>query len=932
MGVLAEWSGSRRIMRTPVFESVSVASVRKADVIAALASRGISHVAASHIAATASLARRIRELGQMSIDIATVIDLVVMLSLDRESADAARAFPSISSYSADSPAEYETALSGWRAQARGSRIAAQISFSNAVREAARQEQSTTNRVTRLFDGAAREFGKTVQALIASGIAPADVLPSDEVGILAQKIWDRMERDGRIPRFTAVRDIFWISPVKLSDSTDIDRVNVRSLISEVLKLIFGESEVLHTIVYHGFYFYTPVQWRFFLTTRLAEIADQLFIVHDDGSSGVFETWRRFFADPLMPTPIPVNGLAEPSPQAHALNRALAGEHVDAVELDGLLTICECKTPSDFIATLTRYRLGPAELGQSRLHLFAPDTDTVDRLLGRFSGVMADGTTDLAQLPIGAFLLALHDCLVVTDGWDVHTEFNEQRLVAIFSSGMLEVDGRVPDPVSLVSILRRTIPFFRGCREAVEWVHRADRLRNVVRNEVAPLGERRQGVSDIERIQSAVRNPLRLVPWADITIEESEVLYASLQSLAELVQEISAKERQSINEHLSRLKPRLQRGMRNLPEGQRRQVERTVESLGSSITEDLYVASLVEMVRLLLGREVDFGFSGEQDDRDGAVLPLRALDALGYAHSEDAVHVANLADGSFPFRVQTVGWPFRLEDLADTAPEVSLQLLNLRSDTSPLSDLYLLWLALDGAKPGGTVVLSWIVRMANELRNPSPIVKLLTKPCHDGLHESIVARLGGVPVVAASMARVEMEADIVVGPKQRETSPVDVASLLTKIDVKAAACALMCQRRFAIQWVMGQTAAFSAAHHQQMLYGNVRGRMELRRIPDFERICSELWCHLTEGERTSSKENSVVRPSGAKPEFTLTLGGKRRGNRPVDRAYEAAINNQYPSREVIVPEDLIVLPSRPNAIPQEVCELCPVGDRCMKRIVA
>lgn len=920
-------------MTMPVFEAVSLATVRKADIVAALTARNISYGAASHVAATTSLARRIREKGEMSIDIATLIDLAVMLGLDKNSRRVAREFPSIASYSSDNHNQYEEVLAEWRAEARGARIAAQIGFSNAVREAVREVPDAPEQVTRLFDGAAREFGRSVQSLIASGLTPADVSPSDEVGILARDIWVRMERDGRIPRFTAVRNIFWMDDNKLRDPSDEDAASVKARIAEALALVFAEPDGLRTVVYHGFYFYTPVQWRFFRTARLTGLADQLFVVHDDGFSGVFESWRRYFSTPLMPSvPTPAGGIQEPSPQARAFRRALSGEKVDGDELGGLLKVYECKTPSDFVAAWTRHRRGPAEQSRSRLHLFAPDTDNIDRLLGRFSGVLIDGSTDLAQLPIGAFLLALHDCLVGSYGWSVHTEFNEQRLMAIFSSGMLEVGGSMPDPISLVSVLRRALPYFRGCRVAGDWVQRADRLRQLVTTVVKPLGERQHGVSDLERMRTAVSNPLRHVPWADLAIEEADMLYASLRSLADLAHEIASRERQSINEHLSRLRPRLQQGMRNLPEGQRRQVEKTVESLGSSVTDELYVSSLVEMVRILLGSEVDFDFSGDQDDRARAVLPLRALDALGYEPSDEAVHVANLADGAFPSRVLPVGWPFRLEDLLDEAPEISRLLLKLRADTSALSDLYLLWLALDGAAHEKEVVLSWIVRLSNELRNPSPIVNLLTKPSGDSFHDSIVARLGGVEITSASMAEVNPNAHVIVGPRLRDVSPVDVESSLRLVDAKAAASAFICPRRFAIQWAMGPTASFAAPHHQQMLYGNVLGTMELLEIPDFATICSNLWLHLTEGERRSSESNRRVKTNGARPEFTLTLNGRMRGNRPVDQAYAAAINRTYPPPDLIAPNGLIILPPKPADADQEICRMCPVRDKCLKQLTA
>ena len=72
----------------------------------------------------------------------------------------------------------------------------------------------------------------------------------------------------------------------------------------------------TIVHHGFYFYSPVQWAFFQALARVPDVDQVFIVHDDGDNPAFSTWRYFFrTEWKMPIARPGPG----RPRGHARPR-------------------------------------------------------------------------------------------------------------------------------------------------------------------------------------------------------------------------------------------------------------------------------------------------------------------------------------------------------------------------------------------------------------------------------------------------------------------------------------------------------------------------------------------------------------------------------------------------------------------------------------
>jgi hypothetical protein len=249
---------------------------------------------------------------------------------------------------------------------------------------------------------------------------------------------------------------------------------------------------------------------------------------------------------------------------------------------------------------------------------------------------------------------------------------------------------------------------------------------------------------------------------------------------------------------------------------------------------------------------------------------------------------------------------------------------------LSDLYLFWLALDGVAPGSRVTLSWLSDQAGERRRLSPIVSLLT--CPDVRSEAIRHRVGGLEVDP-----VRSGADLPAARERPEPTWAvvpddDVDRAVAEVDPRAAASAIACPRRFAIQWAMGPTASFDPEYLQTMLSGNLRNALVRARHENLlgaTATANDLWPHLTEGQRASSLEKSVVKPSGtsAAPAWVLTLAGNGTGSRPLDLAYQAAKAEDLPDLDEVVPADATFLP--PGVDDPETCDRCPVQSRCAQR---
>ena len=146
--------------------------------------------------------------------------------------------------------------------------------------------------------------------------------------------------------------------------------------------------------------------------------------------------------------------------------------------------------------------------------------------------------LSQLPVGSFLLALHDCIDEADG-AVSFTLTGDALLDIVASGYLDV----PDPSGRTGtpLLRRVLPYFADCRSADDWTQRADLLVETVQQRVLPYGGREPEDDDATRIERAVLNPTRMVPWADISDVDAERVRSTVVAVVRLLVEITAKER-------------------------------------------------------------------------------------------------------------------------------------------------------------------------------------------------------------------------------------------------------------------------------------------------------------------------------------------------------------------------------------------------------
>jgi hypothetical protein len=914
------------------WESIALSSVREEDVRDALASIGVPWEEASHVTATVSLASAVSESkgrpGVVGLPIATLIDLIVMPGLPDKMAVPLDGFPGPSVLRDGGPNAYRDAVRSWQQVVAGRRMRMSIEFDDHLRRHAR-ERGVGDTAMRVLVDSRREVSRTFQSLSAAGVHPGELAPDDPVAAHAAALWAEIEMD--MPALAAVREDLWIPLDEFAAQSTPYSVGLLHRIRGALDRAFGSTTGPRVLVHHGFHFFTPPQWALFQLLRNVPDVGQVFVVHDDGENPAFETWRRFFiAGWEMPRPLHVGPRGGVTQAAEALRLALEGEPVDGARLLGALRILECRSPSEFVRQLNHERAEAVEAGQTRPRPYAASAEAVERYVRRLGRISDAGLVDLAQLPVGAFLLAIHDCLRSAPGGGIEVVLRGDALVDIASSGLLGPMGPSAVVAADIGALHRALPFFRGCRDAEQWNERAKALHRLVVSEVDQLGPRVAGQSDVDRLAAASHNPLRLVPWGDLTAQEAEAVSGLVSATVDLARQIASHERVPLRRHVDFLRGRLQQGMSDLDADERREIEAKLDGFSVALDTEIDVDGLVDVVNILLGRKADFRLDEDDAVPGSPVNKLRNLDALGYARATHDIHLANLADGSFPSAVQAIGWPFRPEHLrnsADPVQTITVEILEARRDTSALSDLYLLWLALDGVEPGRRVTLSWISDLGGEPRNPSPMLSLLAVPPNPT--PAIRQRAGGIDVEPVRSAGDSPADRSRPSPSDPLISPDALRIGAATLDPWAAASALACPRRFAIQWAIGPSAAFQATYQQAMLFGNALGFLVKRSLmteAEAFRACTDLWRNFTVGERASSlaKRRVIPHSNSALPPWVLTLGGGANGKGPIDLAYQAARYMQSPEADVVAPPESTFLPLGPTN--RKACDHCPVQPRC------
>lgn len=886
-------------------------SVRHQFIEQALNAEGVAWRDALHITTTPSLKTAIAnaqgEDTAVSVLISEFIDMIVMPGMP---GDSRVQLPQITYTNVR---DLYPTLSQWDSLVKGKRLNLNLRFNNSLRGLLRDNNRTEIALS-VYD-TRRSFYKTITNLIANGIYPDDVQTDDPVADWAKNAWRKLEHD--LPDICQIRQDMWIDPNDFRENYTSHAQSLRQRIINALELFFG-TKTKKVLVYHGFFNYFATQWALVKLLNFIPNVEQIFITHDDGINPAFETWRKYYDERWrLAKPKKVYNNTTPTNHASILLSSFKGEKIVATNTSSSLQLLECSSPAEFVNFVSRDYFSTKNNTSPKI--YAADKPTINRYIERLGSFTQSRQVDLAKLPVGTFLVRLHEFLPTA--YQKEIVLNADGLGDIIATGFLKT--KTQNITNLLQTWRKVTPFFDGCDASSTWISRAKLLQNTIR-QMNDLTEYQSHLEDIKRINTLASNMYKLVPWADISTDEADAIHGVINETVRLVESIATKEQIKLEHHFTFIKRELERGMRDLPPQERKHIEEKLTGFGIYLDEEIYVDELVSVVDMILGRTIPVDVFGQDEENQyDIVLSLRSLDALGFNRTTHPIHLANIADGVFPTTASVSLWPFKLDELQQLGEPISIQILETRSKYSHLEDLYLLWLALDGVEDA-PITISWIANIAGETYNRSAVLDLLALPNHR-VGQHVIEMIGGIPVTKSDLSSDSRALVTTPPPLSRAISYTDEHTIWSGIDKHARAAHILCHRRFAMQWGVGPTIAFQSSHHQEMLYGNMHGAGQMRVNNITPALVEALWPHLTPGEKSSRINAGRVKRGGARPSWMYTLGGSQDGNDYHSRAYQVAFGKNTQAMQQL--ESGNFLPKGHTDINKgHICANCAVRIRC------
>ncbi len=874
-----------------------------------------------HVTATSSLEKVQRQAGINAISIAKLLDIAIL------SSDIVADPVPVSLYPSTGlpEVEHEEQRRDWQKNVRNIKMSQPVLDGMAFRKVVEQANFDAKTKKLVLDSY-KTILKSLSWAASAGFKPNDFMPSDDFEIALKDVWEKV--DSNI--FAAkVRSALWAK-----DASD------KLSLVKILTHLTGSKSQAFNIFLHGFYFYTPAQWRFFHLLNSIPGVNVHAIVHDDGEGESFRVWREFFTERFgFSFPGKVKSVEKrQTPALIFLNDVLGNKRPDFVPAG--IEVVECNSPAEF--TRDYFQLSDELKAQKDLSvaLYAADEKSISKYIHRLGRDTQSVEANLLQMPVGAFLIALHNCLKRNARRELSLQISLDDMGTMLSSGFVPSIAADSAGLELVEKIPEIIQFFQGCEDAFDWETRALNLERLVLSDLSAFPSGLGGMSVRDRNAIIVENPLLLLPWANLSHHQVALLREGILevvALARKILESADAEGTTIHRHVSNLVSELAYGLQNVPDSERELIEQKFNVSGLDNETAMDVDALVEIVDMILQRKTEFEIDELAEDFDSdssKALPLRALDVFGFEKSPRPIVISNLSDQVFPQQPAIWPWPFSPVSLSQKPDSeggvTSSEIVQARSRTASLADIYLLSLAFSVADKDNRVRLSWISDVAGTKQELSPIVRLIAAPesgAPSALKESIV----GVPITQVLSAS-EVEGQLsAIADELPDVGQFELQPILDEFGLVPVSSMHVCKRRFALQWAFGEPQ-FLAEHMQANLHGHLHGwlqvvsglpaRKALRMVEDF-------WRHLSSVLRSGSRAMNFIRLGKARPVQLFTGKGSASRQGTFDIAYQHAMGRRKPIDGIWSSSSFQFLP--PGSDETDACQMCPINKNCSVRII-
>lgn len=790
----------------------------------------------------------------------------------------------------------------------------------------------------------RDLLQAIRLVEEAGLLPADLKPKTLDEQLFQRVWDAFAKH---PSIQTLRDNFRL----FTQQPDAFRQALEQAFGYAVAKQgedpypwqAGPVRIDGPLLFHGFYFITPIQLRLMQLCDAAGIDVQFLCCVDKRYRETHRSWYRFF-DPVhgLPGEASWSELDAVPPELPTYRRVLAelledrrpslgpgGPRLPLLKYPGFSAFVRQFVADHPPAPIT----GGAMEGDSTPVYVSPQAPDANRFLREYyPGQVDQASRQLVQerhflsYPLGQFLLHLHQ---LYDETDQQLKIEARPLAECFASGWLQVgklNGR-----HYLRQLEALLPFFQGCSTLVEWRERAKLLREIREGVVSQFDTPVAPHEPNHRFHQYLLNPLERFTHFRVPSKEVAAATTLMERLFELGEQLFGPGDITLKEHFDRIETLIVAGVDRsellpvetlLLDGLKERLANVQDPNERFLTQDLAGA-----IALYLGGDLDDPEDPqtldpnhlvmEWDRLDGYPLMHRSRERDGKPKSGRPLHLCLLSESSLPARRSPYPWPLSRETLRHLEHRPTVRMLALREEESVSADRFLFHQALAWAED---LILSWVVDWQERVHGPSPYLTLMAPYCQ----QKEVELKPWSPGAPSLVKRLDLT--VRPDPEAYELLPPD-----------AVAEAVLCPRRFGYSFLAQPAPTFHADFHHRFLFGNLaKGlasatgisveKVAVQMAPLFPQFSPLLQRDLLESAprpwEGSDRYDGHLYARARAPLHLLKLGGD---DLQVVRRVLASEDAQDDQKEVLA-EQLQVTSSLPPATPGTHCRFCPYSDRC------
>lgn len=464
-----------------------------------------------------------------------------------------------------------------------------------------------------------------------------------------------------------------------------------------------------IVFHGFYYITPLQEKIMCLLEAAGYQLIYLIPYDRRYPFVYEIWESTYSE-KRGYPPKNQWHMDVSDETDPYGEIFEGKK--NVEIKNRLKIREYASVMEFVNDVKHIQ----EAGYT---FYSSDFKAANKLLKDYFPEEY-GERKILSYPIGQFVSVLNNM------WDEEQQsvaLDEESLIECFSSGWLSVDGT--SSRQYLQDLIYIMPFFSGCFTVEEWTNRINLLKTIQKDVIQPFTLDLDADESVSRWQEAIDNPLANFSMFSVDEDRLDSILSMIRQLLDMAVSLFGNNQTvRVSDHINKLSQILKRHeiSDELYQEESEIIGDIFEKFGrpGSFNAQCAPSDIANALNLFLYDRFEEGEI--QTNRSGLINPIYFIDAA-CIRNNSKVHICMCDVNAMPGGNKEYIWPISAPVMQScfrrTGNPLIINLMQIMESTG-LCNRYFMYNALKN----DNVTLSWISDVDDKVLAPSPYIKLVS----------------------------------------------------------------------------------------------------------------------------------------------------------------------------------------------------------------